>query len=606
MRLRKLSAAVAITASGALILSSCTPGGEDDNGNGGEDPGQAEGQQFSVEPDDTGKAEMEDDFETADDSISVSMGETEFVSYNGFTPETYNVYNSTIIDQVLGGFWYWGTDNVQYPNEEFGEWEVTGEDPMTIEYTISDDAEWSDGTPITNADFILDWATQNPELSDGDDSPMFNQVSHTYGENVPDGPEGEPDEKTFTIEFPQPDADAEIRVGSPMPAHVVAEQNDMDVEELVEAIRDEDTDALEPVAEFWNDGEWFSDPGSLPDEELIPSSGPYKLSSWEAGESVTLEANEDYWGTPPGVSELVFRFVDDGQHVQALENGDINVIRPQATVDTREQLDGLSEDQFVMHEGEAATWEHLDFNFADGSPFADSPELREAFAKCVPRQQIVDNLIEPIFPDAEVLDAREVLNFEDHYDDVVDESYEGQYDEVDIEGAQELIEEEDADGTEVRIGYQAPNPRRTDIVSEIQASCEDAGFEIIDEGSEDFFAPGGAQESGDFEVALFAWAGSGQVASGQNIYSTDRPQNYGEYSNDTVDELFSDLASSEDEDEQQDIIVDIETELWDDLHGIPLFVHPDLTGSDASIQNVRHTASQSQITWNAEQWQRAE
>lgn len=605
MRLRKLSAAVAVTASGALILSSCTPGGGDDNG-AEADPGTAEGQQFTVDPEDSGKADMGEDFETQDDSISVSMGDTDFTSYNGVTPETYNVYNSTVMDQVLTGFWYWGTDNVQYPNEDFGSWEVTSEDPLTIEYTISDDAEWSDGTPITAADFIVDWGTQNPELTDGDDSPMFNAVSHTYGEYVPEGPQGDPEGKTFTIELPEAYADAEILVTAPLPAHVIAEQNDMSLDELVEAVRDEDTDALEPVAEFWNEGDWFSDPGDLPDEELIPSSGPFKLDNWQAGESLTLVANEDYWGPNPGVSELVFRFVDDGQHVQAMENGDINVIRPQATVDTRDQLENLSEDQFIMHEGEAATWEHLDFNFGEGSAFADSPELREAFAKCVPRQQIVDNLISPIFPDAEVLNARETLNFEENYDDITSESYDGEYDEVDIEGAQDLIEGEDAEGTEIRIGYQAPNPRRTDIVAEIKASCDEAGFEIVDEGSEDFFAPGGDLENGDFEIALFAWAGSGQIVSGRNIYSSGAPQNQTQFENETVDELFNDLGASTDEDEQNEIIVDIEKELWDDLHGIPLFVHPDLTGSDASIQNVRQTASQSQITWNAEQWQRAE
>ncbi len=37
-----------------------------------------------------------------------------------------------------------------------------------------------------------------------------------------------------------------------------------------------------------------------------------------------------------------------------------------------------------------------------------------------------------------------------------------------------------------------------------------------------FFAPGGTQERGDYDVALFAWAGSGQITSGQNIYATEQ------------------------------------------------------------------------------------
>ncbi|OSM44251.1 ABC transporter substrate-binding protein [Nesterenkonia sp. PF2B19] len=614
MKLKRLSSAVALLASGALVMTACAPdagNGNGDDGNGGEnggveDPITAEGQQYTVEPTDTGKADLGDDWETLDDEISVSLGDTEFTSYNGLTPETYNVYNSTVTNHLFGSFGYWGTDNVFYPDEEWGTYEVVGEDPLTVEYTINDEVQWSDGTPVTVADYVLQWASQNPEFTGDDDSPLFNAVSHTYGEFVPEGPQGEWDGKTFTIEFGEPYADWELFLGTEaLPAHVVAEEAGLELDELVTAIRDEDMDTVEQAAEFWNDGDWFTNPGDLPDEELIPSSGPYVLDNWQAGESITLSANQDYWGTPAGTERLVFRFVDDGAHVQALENGDLNVIRPQATVDTRGQLERL-EGQFVMHEGEAATWEHLDFNFADSSVFSDSPELREAFAMCVPRQQIVDNLIAPINPDATVLNAREVLTFEDHYEEIVSESYDGRYDEVDLESAREIIENEGAEGTEIRIGYQAPNPRRTDTVAEIKASCDEAGFEIIDDGADDFFAPGGAQETGDFEIALFAWAGSGQVVSGRNIYSTDLPQNYGEYSNETVDDLWNQVAASEDEAEQHELVTQIEQELWNDLHGIPLYVHPQLSGSDATIYNVRDTASQDQITWNAEQWQRAE
>src|SRR5690625_7309393 len=92
--------------------------------------------------------------------------------------------------------------------------------------------------------------------------------------------------------------------------------------------------------------------------------------------------------------------------------------------------------------------------------------LRDSSAMFVPRQQIDDNLIKPINPDAVVMNAREVFPFQDNYESVVSESYDGRYVEVDIEGAKKKLE--DAGITEpmnVRIGYAAPNPRRTDQVS---------------------------------------------------------------------------------------------------------------------------------------------
>src|SRR5690606_29751983 len=135
-----------------------------------------------------------------------------------------------------------------------------------------------------------------------------------------------------------------------------------------------------------------------------------KLSAWEAGQSVTLVANENYWGTPPATKTLVYRFVAPDAMVQALQNGDLNIIEPQATVDTVAQLEALG-DAVSTLTGESLTWEHLDFNCNNGV-FADSLELREAFAMCVPRQQIIDNLIKPIDPNATVMNAREVFPFQ--------------------------------------------------------------------------------------------------------------------------------------------------------------------------------------------------
>ena len=45
--------------------------------------------------------------------------------------------------------------------EQFVTYEVTSEDPQTIEYTINEDATWSDGTPITADDFVFTWESQN-------------------------------------------------------------------------------------------------------------------------------------------------------------------------------------------------------------------------------------------------------------------------------------------------------------------------------------------------------------------------------------------------------------------------------------------------------------
>lgn len=140
----------------------------------------------------------------------------------------------------------------------------------------------------------------------------------------------------------------------------------------------------------------------------------------------------------------------------------------------------------------------------------------------------------------------------------------------------------------------------------IKSSCDQAGFNIVDAGNEDFFQPGGTQERGDYEVALFAWAGSGQITSGQNIYATGKPQNYGQYSNPEVDAAYTTLVSSLDPAVHLEQTKVIEKLLWDTLYGIPIFAHPGVDASASDIEGVERTTTQSGISWNAYNWHRAE
>ncbi|WP_370741055.1 ABC transporter family substrate-binding protein [Cellulomonas telluris] len=608
MRTTRRSTTVVALAATALVLAACTSPEADGPA---ASPSESQGGEAST----TAKEDL-GITETAEGEIFYSIGQDEWTGYNAFTADTYSTYNSAVSDRLNpGGFFYFGTDGTIYPNEEFGTAEVVsgleGDDPLVIEYTVNDGVEWSDGNPIDYADFLFEWVSQNPAwLSPDPENPVFNHVSGTdYTQtNVPTGPQGESGDLSFTVEYAEKYPDWKLITGAYLlPAHVVAEQIGITEEELVEAIKNEDVATITRAAEFWNN--WLSPtPGELPDPAIAPSGGPYQLmeGGWTAGQSITLEANPNYWGTPPATDRITIRFLAADAHLQALANGDLNVIEPQATVDTISQLEGLG-DQVEVQTGQSLTWEHLDYNFNNGV-FSDAEgglAAREAFALCVPRQQIVDTLIKPVNETATVMNAREVFPFQDDYDEVVEASYDGRYDEVDIDAAKAKLEEAGVTApVTVRIGYSAPNPRRTEEVALIKASCDQAGFDIQDVGSADFFS--NALPNGDYEVALYAWAGSGQIASGQNIYSTNYPQNYGGYSNPAVDEAWSTLAASLDPEVHLEQTKIIEKELWDTLYGIPLFAHPGVVAHTTDVQNVRFTATQNGALWNAEQWQLAE
>ena len=619
MKYTKLSAAAALAAGSALILSACAPGGGNagdsssnsasgasqggDSGAGNVIEGD-KGQKLTAEASGPGKADL-GDVKTQDGSIAYSVGADDFLSYNGLQSNTYTTYNSAVADRMFSSFWYFGTDGSIIPNKDFGTYEKTSDDPLTVKYTISDDAKWSDGTPVTAGDFIVHWAANNDTIkAEGAETPLFDSISFEQGKYIPEAPEGEADGKEFTVTYPEPYADWEILISTALPAHIVAKEAGMSFEELVTAAKEKDVEALTPAAEFWNDG-WDFSPGELPDASLVPSMGPYKFKDggWQAGQSITLEANPEYWGTPPATKELVLRFADPKTHVQALQNGDLDVIEPQATVDTLQQLEGLGDDVNVQT-GDQLTWEHVDYNRGEGSVFADSPELREAFALCLPRQQIVDNLIKPIYADAQVMNLREVFPFQDKYQEVVDAAYPKEMDQPNIEKAKELVEKSGVSKPTVRLGYQAGNQRRTETVALIKSSCDQAGFDVQDANSPVFFKE--VMPAGDYDAALFAWAGSGQKASGANIYQSDGAQNQQSYNNPEVDAAWDKLATSLDENEQLEQVKTIEKLLWEDFQAIPLYAHPGLVGHKADVANVRDTAAQSGALWNVEQWVRVQ
>lgn len=629
MNLRGTKAQMASLLSSILILSACTSDAGNDDSNAGPDvtdtaatgQGQGGGETEQSDPclTDVGITE------TADGEVSVTVGAGKWSAFNVLTASTYSTYNSAIADQLFQNFWYFGTDGTICQNEEFGTYEKVSDDPLTVEYTISDEAVWSDGTPVTVNDFLLDWAAQNPDFIDdnGESDPVFNHVDSSLADYVPQGPQGEVDGKEFTLEFNEPNPDWELLITSPLPSHIAARKGGLEPQELAQAILDRDKDTVTKVAEFWNTG-WIFEPGQLPDMADIPVNGPYmiKEGGWQADTALTLTANDKFGGTPPATKDLIFRFIEDASMVQALQNGDVDVIYPQATVDTSAQLENSG---LPLERSSLLTWEHLDFNFREagtietvddagqptgetveypGSIFSDGQgglALREAFAMCVPRQTIVDTLIKPINPDATVMNAREVFPFQDNYDEVVGAAYDGRYDQVDIEGAKKKIEESGVETpVKVRIGYLSGNQRRTETVAAIQASCREAGFEVEDINSGTFFEKELA--NGDYDVALFAWSGSGQIASGQNIYATDKPQNFHKYSNETVDQAWDTLAGSLDESVHTEQIKIIEKELWDTLHGIPLYAHPGLSSHDPNLENFRITSTQAGPSWNAFQW----
>lgn len=68
--------------------------------------------------------------------------------------------------------------------------------------------------------------------------------------------------------------------------------------------------------------------GANPDKTATEAvgTGPYKIKEWKRGVSVTLEANDAYWGPKPSIKTAVFRFIqEDSTRLSALKAGEVDL-----------------------------------------------------------------------------------------------------------------------------------------------------------------------------------------------------------------------------------------------------------------------------------------
>lgn len=543
--------------------------------------------------------------------------EQELASWNKTTSDGNLSANSIPLQWVTMGFWYWGEGGEITPNEDFGSYEMVSEDPLTIEYTIHPDAVWSDGEPIDCDDVLLHWSQNGGYLD-------WSTPSTTGIEDVM-LPDCEPGDKEFTYEYRQPFADWEIQApghgnNTMMPAHIVAEQGGLESgDELIDIIKSVDwenedvreeqaeqaNEQLADAIEFFQNGWVISD--SLPDEELIPSSGPFITGSYDSGNQLTLVPNEEYWGEPPAADEVIIRFIEQNEQAQALQNGEIDIMAPQPTNDLKDQLEAMEGVQTEVFD--QFTFEHITFNHDSGA-FADSPELRQAFAMCVPRQLMVENLIHPIQPDAEPRDTATAHHLEDYYDEVVAASLPEEVAAQDVDAARELLEEHDLVGTTVELGTQ-DNPRRNNQAQLTQDACNEAGFDVQLNVSADFLEGDGDMYGGRFDAAMFAWQGSPAIANWTGTYTTIREctadgkgNNVGCYSSEETDALINEVLQTADPDEQARLVGEISARLWEDGVSIPLFNHPGMAAWADDVQNVVPNPAQSDMVWNMPEWTR--
>jgi peptide/nickel transport system substrate-binding protein len=232
-----------------------------------------------------------------------------------------------------------GPDNAVQPGLAES-WE-SSPDGLTWTFRIRD-AQWSDGAPITARDvaFTFTQIMTNPAAQDANGSAVANFAAVTAV-----------DDRTLRITTKQPQASILATDVPIVPEHVWSSR----------------------IAQI----------GTATNAEELPvvGSGPYVVTGYQEGQSVTLGANDRFWRGRPRVDTLQFvRYENADAAVQGLLKGDVDLVRDI----TPAQYDSLEGNAAVgRNEGRNRRHTELLVNWSnpsgvDGQPFGDGhPALRD-------------------------------------------------------------------------------------------------------------------------------------------------------------------------------------------------------------------------------------
>jgi len=309
---------------------------------------------------------------------SISFGMTDSpTGCNPNTPSGDSPGTRTVLGAVLPSPFVVNNLGVPMANSDLiVQSELVSTKPETIVYTLNPKAVWSDGVPITAADFRYAWEEQrgDPVVSSPDVSSIagYRDIASVTGSNGG---------HTVTVKFKTTFADWQMLFDNLVPAHV-----------------------MEKVG--WNPS------CSTVNPEIDLSGGPFKIGS-VSGQTIKLVQNPKWWGTPANARSITIHVASSTEQLaQWMASGYVQVAQP--TTVTREfltQMTGLPGAQSDVDT--SATLLQLDMA---SSPDATlSPDLRVAIALSINRQDLVNQQVSWAVPGIAVADSHVYVQGQQNY-----------------------------------------------------------------------------------------------------------------------------------------------------------------------------------------------
>ena len=609
MKITRLAAGVAVVVAGALALSACTP------------PRESE--------------------VIKDTAITVSWNDTYYALNDGLS-DTNATANSVVNYMLKSGFKYYNASSELIKQTDFGTYAVTSEDPLTVKYTVNEGVKWSDGAAVDAADLLLYWAANTTQVQNGEgttdkDGNLTDQsgtfwntgAQKDYGlDLVKDVPTIGDDGRSLTLTYSKYFVDWELAFdvaqvsahGTTRLAYPGKYKDDADGQkqakaDFIKAVQNKDLAWLSPVSKSFNQDYKFSSGTPTGDGANLKllTNGAYRLTEINANQGyTTLTANPDYkWGPSPKYEKITVRVIPQmADQITALQNGEVQIASGQPTADIAQLLqNGVPGVKYTgAPEG---TYEHIDLQVANGGAFdpatyggdADKAlKVRQAFMKILPRQEILDKLIKPLQPNAELRESQIFLPGTDGAKKAAEVNGYKDLTVPDVEGAKKLLAEVGATNPTVRMLFSSTNERRKQEFALIQPYAAQAGFNLVD-ASSPTWSPDLRGKPTSYDAALFGWQ-STSTAVGESAanYQPGGQNNFYGWDNPQITDLFTQLSQEKDKAKQQDLQVQAEKLIGEQYWSVPIFQFPGITAWSDKVDGVSAGFLNPTYFWNFWEW----
>jgi peptide/nickel transport system substrate-binding protein len=442
---------------------------------------------------------------------------------------------------------------------------VVSEDKLTYTFVLRDDLLWSDGTPMTSADYK--W-TYDQAIKPENKYPYVSNLQQIQSYEAPDP-------KTIVVKLKEPivvgieTADAVV----PLPRHV------------------------------WEKLDW-SDPQKNP-QILAPTvgSGPYLLKEWQKDSRAVFTANDKYYDGRPLIDTMTYRIVPSSEIAyQMLKTGEVDY----AGFVPENYAEAKSLPNVTVYEWwpAAASWMYLGFNQRRDA--LKDVEVRHALAYAIDRDAIAEhvmlNLARPTY--SAYTPSSWVYNPDVPHYDFDPEKAKSILDQAGWKPGPRGVRQKDGKPLKLRVIY-GPNTSKTAerVVTVAQQAWGDIGAEVEVVGME--WGTYLAQLRGepfDWDVNFGVWSSTIEPHWMNQIWREDSipALNAGAYVNKRVEELFNLGVREFDREKRKKIYQEIQTILSTDSPYVYLTFNLSYVGINNRIGGIEPTPVG--IGYNRERW----